>query len=203
MAPKMPSPRAPSPLPRRASRARQSGVVMAVTLIALVLLLIGIAAALRSVDTSALLVGNLAFRRDLTNRSETAIATARAALVSGAVSTETVRIADLASSNYSSAKLTSPNGIPTVLISDSAYTSAGYTSTTVDGVTLRWVIDRQCTAAGAFDTALCEFVSSSSDTSGSSWLKKPSGSNRPIYRISVRVTGPRSTEAYYQTSYLD
>jgi len=176
---------------------------MAITLIALALLLIAAAAALRSVDTSTLLVGNLAFRRDLTNRAETAIATAKAALVSGAVSTETVRIADLASSNYSSLKLSSPNGIPTVLISDSAYTSAGYASTTVDGITLRWVIDRQCTVAGAFDSSRCEYVANSGDTAGSNWLKKPSGANRPIYRISVRVTGPRNTEAYYQTSYLD
>jgi hypothetical protein len=33
--------------------------------------------------------------------------------------------------------------------------------------------------------------------------RKPSGSTRPIYRISVRVSGPRSTEAYFQTTYVD
>jgi hypothetical protein len=190
-------------------------MVMLITMVALVLLLIGVAAAIRTIDTSGILVGNLAFRRDLTNRSETAIATARAALVTGAISTDTVRAADLASSNYSAVRLaTGANGVPTVLLSDSAYTAAGYSQ--IDGtaangyVTLRWVIDRQCVVTGAFNSATstgtCETVANvGGDAGGSGQMmgRKPSGSTRPIYRISVRVSGPRSTEAYFQTTYVD
>ena len=36
------------------------------------------------------------------------------------------------------------------------------------------------------------------DKGGSSFLKKAGGGLRPVYRISVRVTGPRNTQAYLQ-----
>ncbi len=177
---------------------------MAMTLIALVLLLIGIVAMLRSVDTASTLVGNLAFRRDLTNRAESAFAAARTAFVSGALNAEAARSVDQPASNYSALKLQSPAGIPAVLVSDSAYKALyGDPATSKDGITLRWVIDRQCLAAGAFSTGSCEFMASSGDAGGTNWLRKPLGASRPIYRISVRVSGPHSTEAYFQASYVD
>jgi len=183
---------------------RQRGVVMAITLIALALLLIGAAAMLRTVDTSGILAGNLAFRRDLANRSEGAAAVARAALVSGALSTEAARTANLPQANYSATKLDAPGGVPTVLVDDSAYAAAGYAATSADKITLRWVIDRQCASGtAAFSTAACESVSSSGDAGGSSWLRKPNGASRPVYRISIRVTGPRDTEAYFQSTFAD
>ena len=177
---------------------------MAITLIALVLLLVAAAAMLRAVDTSGMLAGNLAFRRDLANRSETAIAAARAALVSGALSTGAARTVDLASANYSATRLPSSGGVPTVLASASAYKAAGYAASTADKVTLRWVIDRQCASGTvAFSTGACESVTSNGDAGGSSWLRKPNGASRPVYRISIRVTGPRDTEAYFQSTFAD
>ena len=43
---------------------------------------------------------------------------------------------------------------------------------------------------------------SSTDAGGSMHLatRKPSGAARGVFRISVRVTGPRNTEAYIQTT---
>lgn len=199
-----PRPRVPFRSTRPRSGRRQRGVVMAITLISLALLLIGAAAMLRTVDTSGMLAGNLAFRRDLANRSESAIVAARAALVSGALDTEAARSADLAKANYSATRLASSGGVPTVLASDAAYAAAGYASSAADKVTLRWVIDRQCASGTvAFSTAACEFVSSDGDAGGSSWLRKPNGASRPVYRISVRVTGPRDTEAYFQSTFVD
>ena len=192
------------PSNRPARPARQRGVVLLVTMIALLLLLVGAAAMLRSVDTSSVLVGNLAFRRDLTNRGEQAIVAARKALVSGALSAETTRDANLFSAYYSASKLeNSSSGIPKVLISDAAFASAGMTVADIsdDDVLVRYVIDRQCTAAGEFDTSTCEVVEGSSDDGGSNWLRKPGGESRPLYRISVRVTGPRNTQAYFQTTF--
>ena len=184
--------------------AQQRGVVLIVTMIALLLLLVGAAAMLRSVDTSSVLVGNLAFRRDLTNRGEQAIVAARKALVSGALSAETTRINNLASAYYSATKFENgSSGIPKVLISDAAFVSAGMTVADIsdDDVAVRYVIDRQCTATGEFDTRTCEVVALGSDDSGSNWLRKPGGVSRPLYRISVRVTGPRNTQAYFQTTF--
>ena len=63
----------PRPLatPRRRSPARrQAGVVMIITLIALVALLAASIALVRSFDSSMLQAGGLAFKRDLVNQGE-------------------------------------------------------------------------------------------------------------------------------------
>jgi hypothetical protein len=193
---------------------------MVFTLIALVLMLIAVAAVVRSVDTSAGVVSNLAFRRDLTNRAELAIAQAKAALnAGGSVFSETARSADLALAHYSATRLASPTGgigVPAVLVSNSAYDSAGYTciggagtaladcaKPGADGIVIRWVIDRQCVGGtSSFATSACAYLSGNQDAGGSAQLatRKPSGAARGLFRISVRVTGPRNTEAYIQTT---
>ena len=198
-----------------ARRQAQRGVIMILTMIALVLLLIVVAAMVRSTDTATAVIGNLAFRRDLANRAEIGISTAKAALNSGgAVYTSAARNSDLVTSNYSATRL--PNapgiGVPNVLTSDSAYQTAGYqclpASCTPDtnGVLVRWVIDRQCAGTNgttvAFSTDVCSYLRSTKDSGGTaqSNATKPTGASRALYRISVRVTGPRNTESYIQTT---
>lgn len=189
--------------PRRSPPAR--GMVMIFTLVALVLLLIGAAALIRTIDSSSIVVGNLAFRRDLTNRAESAIATARAALVSGAVATEAARQADVAGAHYYATKLANgAGGMPALLLNTSTY-DGNFSAPTAsaDGVTLRWVIDRQCVAAGAFTASNCETVANrAADNSGHGGIPV-AGSRRPVYRISVRATGPRNVEAFFQATYAD
>jgi hypothetical protein len=181
---------------------------MIFTLIALVLLLVGAAALLRTIDSTSILVGNLAFRRDLTNRAETAIVAARTVLVSGVVSTPTLREQDNVPGHYYASKLgNASNGVPSVLMkTTSGYDAAyGVPATSTDGITLRWVIDRQCVAAGSFNTSSCQnTTATTSDPGGAGGAGPPvAGTKRPVYRISVRVTGPRGTEAFYQTTYAD
>jgi len=202
------------------ARQAQRGIVMVFTLIALVLMLIAVAAVVRSVDTSTAVVGNLAFRRDLTNRAELAIAKAKAALnAGGAASTEAARGADVAAAHYSATRLASPAGgigVPAVLVSNSAYDTAGYSCMSgagtalpncstpgTDGIVIRWVIDRQCVAGtSTFGTNACGYLKTPKDPGGSSHLvtRKPDGAARSLFRISVRVTGPRNTETYIQTT---
>jgi type IV pilus assembly protein PilX len=179
---------------------------MLITLIAMVVLMIGAVAMVRSFDTSSILAGNLAFRRDLTNQGERGIALARAAFTgSGALSAETARNSDLLNSaNYSSIKLeTNAQGIPKLLVKDSLFSSAGMTETTdsTQGITVRYVVDRQCTGHGPPDDSSCVIATGSPDPSGSAWLQKPGGESRPVYRVSVRVTGPRNTQAFFQTTF--
>jgi type IV pilus assembly protein PilX len=203
--------------PRFASRPRrqaQRGVIMILTLVALVLLLIGVAAMVRSTDTATAVIGNLAFRRDLTNRAEVAIATAKATLNSGgALYSSASRDSDSAANNYSATRLPNATGIgvPSVLVSNSQYTNASYACLPAscvagtDGVLLRWIIDRQCSGTNGtpltFTTDACGFLRTTKDTRGSAQLNplKPTGAARGLFRISVRVTGPRNTEAYIQT----
>ena len=198
----------------RVGRRAQRGVIMIFTMIALVLMLIAVAAMVRTTGTSTSVIGNLAFRRDLTNRAEIAIAQAKTSLNTTGFS----YITNSTSAHYSATRLDSPAGgigVPTVLVSDSAYTAAGYTciggTGTVltncvagsDGVVIRWIIDRQCVlGTGNFDISLCGYLTASKDTRGTNFLasRKPNGANRALYRISVRVTGPRNNESYIQAS---
>lgn len=184
-------------------------MVLVITLLAMVVLLIGLVAILRTVDTAGLMVGNIAFRRDLTNRAEQAIAVARATLAGGSLSTT----ADNTTLHYSATKLanSSATGVPAILDNDDS--SAGYNhvygsdlaETTGDAtIKLRYVIDRQCNSGTTtFGTSACEYVSNPPQTKGVSQDRSLNGSTRAIYRISVRVTGPRDTVAYFQTTYAN
>ncbi len=188
----------------RALPHREQGVVLIGTLLALVLLLLAAFAMVKLSDTSTMLAGNLAFQRDLTNQAERAFVKARSALVSGGLSAETARNANQLALNYSASRLaTSANGIPQVLISDSAYAAFGLTAAELgdNGVTVRYVIDRLCLAAGEFSDASCEVTTSDTDKGGSSSARKPGAEKRPVYRVSVRVTGPRSTQAFFQSTF--
>jgi len=195
------------PLPRHA----QSGIVLVMTLICLVLMLVAAVALTRSSTNSLLLAGNMAFRRDLLNQAERGMAAAVKEFSSGTLTTESARIADQLnlSTNmvhYSASMLASnAQGIPNVLVNDTTFTNASmlsssdYTDSTA-GVTIRTVIDRQCSAAGAFDSATCVSTTqavSAAGTGGTS-IRRAKGQSRPTYRISVRVTGPRNTQVFHQ-----
>ena len=192
-------------LSRRAPQT-QRGIVMVIVLIALLILMIGGIALIRSADTSMLTAGNLAFKRDMVNQGERGIAKVVDALTSatGSLSSESTRQTNVLGSNYSAIVLASDaRGVPLVLVDSAAFTSAGMSAAadlvdTTSGVTIRFVIDRQCTTTGAFDAATCMTSPTASDKAGTSWIKRAGGENRPIYRISVRVIGPRRTEAYLQ-----
>lgn len=185
---------------RDAPARRQGGVIMIITLIALVILMIGGVALVRSFDTSMLLSGNLAFKRDLVNQGERGIARAIALLSSGgALGLEGTRQANALGSNYSAVALAADaHGVPLVLLNnDATYTAPDLTDAAIK---IRYVIDRQCAIAGPFSSDNCTTIATDSDKGGSSWLKKAGGGTRPVYRISVRVTGPRNTETYLQST---
>lgn len=190
-------------------RKKQAGVVIIMTLIALVILLITGVALIRSVDSTLGMAGNISFKRDLTNQADQGVAAAITALSnsSGALYSDSVRAANLTSANYSAVKLDSNDqGIPLVLINDSTFSSAGFTSsndispTDGDGnslqTTIRYVIDRQCNEAGTFSSIKytnCMYVPSgglSGDSSQDAYDNNSGTSDRAIYRISVRVKGP-------------
>jgi type IV pilus assembly protein PilX len=183
-----------------AQRRAQSGVVMVMTLICLVLMLIASVALTRSSTNSLLQAGNFAFKRDLLNQAERGFAQAVTDL--NAASTLT---ADVASINYSATQLASnAQGIPNVLINDSTFTSSGLTGSDItdstSGITIRTVIDRQCSAVGTFSTTNCVpyVVPTNTATSGTARLKQINGEEQATYRISVHVMGPRNTEVFQQ-----
>lgn len=183
----------------------QRGVALVIVLIALVILMISGVALVKSFGVSMTQSGNLAFKRDLKNEAERAVLTGVTLLTSGALSTETARIADSLSNNYSATRLASNSyGVPLVLTDDSRFSSAGMTGADITdtntGVTLRYVIDRQCQAAGEITATTCVTMSESTDSSVDGLHQQIKSESRPIYRISVRASGPRNTQVFIQTT---
>lgn len=200
-----------TPQPRstasRGPAGRPRGIVLPFTLIALVVLLLAGVALIRAMDVSLLQAGNLAFRRDLANQAERGFAQASTLLSSGALSTETNREADSLANNYAASRLASnAQGIPTVLVNDSAFTNAGFTGADITdsatGVTVRWVIDRQCAATGSALSTSCATANRATDSAADDRYKLVNAETQPVYRISVRATGPRNTQAFFQSTVL-
>jgi type IV pilus assembly protein PilX len=193
---------------RKCGCARQHGVTLIIALIALVVLTVGAVAMTRSSDVSLRMAGNLAFKRDLVNQGERAIATALTELNTGGLAAEPTRTANRLASNYSSTLLgSSAQGIPNVLLSESAFTAAGFTRADIadasTGVTVRYVIDRQCSGTGAYDIAACQAVTAKpppKSCDGVNCDVTTGAVTRPVYRISVRITGPRGNQTYTQTT---
>lgn len=188
------------------SRRPESGFILLFTLVALVVVLVAGLSLIKAMDVSLLQAGNLGFRRDLVNQAERGMAQAMARFGSaGALATEALRNANAPTVNYSASRLaTNAQGIPTLLLSDAAFTAAGMTGADLtdsrSGVTVRIVIDRQCTAVGDIAGNACALATSEGDRSADDRYRQVRGEVQPIYRISVRATGPRNTQAYFQST---
>jgi len=182
---------------------QQSGIVMIVTLIALALLLLASVALIRSTDANLMIAGHLSFKRDIVNRTERLIPTISGVFNNGVLSTSLARELDNPAGNYSATILqTNPAGIPTVLLDTIVFDSTYSGNNIIDTggqTTIRYVIDRMCLTTGPISSTSCTLSSDRTDPSGDPDFKVP-GAARPLYRISMRVTGPRNTEAYIQTT---
>lgn len=191
--------------------ARQRGVILIVTLLALVILLIGSVALVRSFNASLFMAGNLAFKRDLVNQAERASAVVLTQMTSGALNALATRESNATALNYSASVLaTNAQGIPNALLSDAAFAAVGVAGNDIvvagQGVTLRYVVDRLCNAAGselALGPAANCAVGASPDARGGSASEMNRATMPPqvLYRLSVRAGGPRNTQAYFQTTF--
>ena len=190
------------------TRKAQSGIIMFITLISLVVMLLASIALVRSTDTSMLIAGHLSFRRDITNQAERAIPAIRAVFQgTGALSTVNSRNSDSIGANYY-ATIQSSNafGIPNALLDTGSVTyNTNVISDPTTAVTVRYLIDRMClptTPNAPASSANCGLTLSVSNQScGSQDCITAKGPDVPIYRISVRATGPRNTETYMQSTF--
>ena len=183
---------------------RERGVVLLFCLIVLVILLAGGVAVVRSMHTSLTSAGNLAFRRDLVNQGERAVSAVLAKFATGGTLAATT--ADVPAENFKATKLdTNAQGMPTALFDDTAFATVGKTSNDiVDStaqVSIRYVIDRLCTASGAATSTSC--VQSSAAPSGGTAgpVPPPPPPTATVYRLSMRVSGPRETQVFLQSTF--
>lgn len=186
--------------------ARQRGVVLIFTLIVLLILTIGAVALMRSMNTSLFGAGNLAFRRDLANQGELAVANVMAEFLTGDLSPTGTHspTANYPADNYSATILPSNSeGVPTALLTSTLSPAVGtlpdLTGATSD-VQIRYVIDRMCSATGTPTGALC-VQSTTLPPDMTSRDKTPKVPTATVYRLTVRVSGPRSTQVFLQTTF--
>lgn len=199
-----------------ALRARQSGVVLMIALIILVALTIGGIALVRSVDTTNLISGNLAFQQAATRSGEAgtedAIRTVIEAgtflslqsddLTRGYVASSPV--AGLATpaewNTFWSTRL--PATLPVTV--KACANRVCNLPTDVAGNTVSYAVQRLCLTSGIpGDTPSgCSVYSQKTPKSGD---EKGAGGtevgaqDQYLYRITTRVTGPRNTVSYIQT----
>ena len=187
-------------------RQRQRGVVLLFCLIILVVLLAGGVAVVRSMNSSLFGAGNMAFKRDLLNQGQQAVVKATSLFATGGalVGASAQSRADL---NYSAVQLaTNAQGIPSALLgNDESFAAIGRAANDLTGATpdvkVRYVIERLCSAAGAPTSATC--VQSQSAPMGGSAVvpPPPPPPTATVYRLTARVTGPRDTQVFLQTSF--
>ena len=217
--------------PRRSPVRRptgQRGVVLLFSLIALVIMLIAAVALVRSFNTTLFAAGNVGFKRDMRNQSEMAVNTTLGYFRAGgplntAANRANTPAAGANTTNYSATMLpTNAQGIPNALaLSDgvfaAAYNAPDLQSPDAGGsVKVRYVIDRLCSSAGDESTlgaASC-VLAVNPTAAGSSLLNLQSAERAGltpgaaaavpkgvVYRLSMRVTGPRNTQSFFQSTF--
>lgn len=199
---------------------RERGVVLVFALIALLIMMVGAVALVRSFNTSLLNTGSLAFKKDLIHRNEATIAQileqARRPVGLMNATTPTAVYDTL---NYSPLILPQNNhqGIPDLLLMSDADFDASPVARVSndiqlaeDQITLRYVIDRQCDRDGPPSNDNCvtgtpSVPGGSADTPIRAENASSGGAGgltvMPVYRLSIRATGPKGTLAFYQTTF--
>lgn len=193
----------------------QHGVSLFIALIALVALSFAGLALIRSVDTTNLIAGNLAFRQGALHASDIGIETAYNALGTTIVNKEadsccaagtsmyyaTKRAADAAGMPCATAFVTgvlTPT-CPTVI----NWSNVGAT-TTAQGYQVRYVIDRWCEGVLPITNIPGNCSVDQTAATGSKKAGAPvfAASNLVAYRITVHVTGPRNNVSVAQSLVL-
>jgi hypothetical protein len=104
---------------------------------------------------------------------------------------------------------TNAQGVPTALLDDTAFALVGTTANDIvptanSQVKIRYVIDRLCmatppTTVASISTCVQSTGLPTGGTANRNTAVAPPSAT--IYRISVRVDGPRSTQAFLQTTF--
>ncbi len=187
-----------------APASRQGGVILLYALIAMVILMVSGLALVRGTRTALAVSGNFALRRDLLNQGEVGVSNAMAAFgAAGQLSAATARTASLPAANYSATTLPDQNGIPTALLDDTVFAGVGSTGNDIAGtygISIRYVIDRLCSAAGTPTLSNCAAYKSGGDKGNMNNTQNAGTTFQPVYRITVRVTGPKNTITFLQTT---
>lgn len=198
----------------------QKGVVLLIALIALVAVTLAGLALMRSVETGLMIAGNLSFRQAAITGADAAIEQAieqLATLDQDALSNDGT-IAGYYANRLDGCDLTG-SATPTEPTDDvqwnpngAALPNCNMIAAAVDvnrlppGYEASYVINRMCSASLPQRQTDCTLFQESSSGGGTNssmdsvsyGTPVPAGEGRPYYRITVRISGPRSTVAFVQ-----
>lgn len=197
--------------------ALQQGVVLFIALIALVVMSLAAVALIRSVDTNTMIAGNLAFKQSALVSSDRGVETALAWVEAKTIATPADLNADTAANadnGYFATYLT-PDLDDDAILKDSdtwADAKSSYATgadiaagTGPDGNNIRYIVQRMCREAVAPTADKCLFGEAELG-SGSKGVKDATEAGAiintqqsPMYRVTVKVTGPKNTVSYAQT----
>lgn len=206
-------------LATRPRSGRQRGVVLFIALIVMVAMSLAAIALIRSVDTTNVLIGNLAFRQSSILPANLAVEAAAAALFTDAAPTGVPTIADptadLPAENYYAKWQNSDDarGVPKQLQTKNDWTlpktldAMDTNDANVAGVNkmkVRYVIERMCLDGGPAQPANCDMLPPKQNpgTTVHDCSTDPAGCPKlnpiPFYRVTIRVDGPQNTTSFLQ-----
>jgi type IV pilus assembly protein PilX len=192
---------------RRASssfrpRARQRGIVLIVALIVMVATILAAIALISSIDVATLISGNLAFRQSGVQAADAGVEVARKWLMAQ----PTANLETPRAPSYWATFNGGAVGVFNPATFDWTNNASAMTTDPNTGNTVAYVVHRMCGNTGAPDPSTCVTAKTSGSDEGSSKRIKEGGEYfdagspgfTPFYRITVRVSGPRSTVTYVQ-----
>ncbi|TCV88956.1 pilus assembly PilX family protein [Sulfurirhabdus autotrophica] len=184
---------------------QQRGVVLFIALIALVAMTLAGIALMRSVDTSTIISGNLAFKQAATSSGDSGLETAVSWI---SLQSNSVLEAGDATQGYyatSGSKVFTNDATwgATVSVAATGIDINGY-GTDSSANTTRYIIERMCNSTGPTSSTTCLFgaetpLDNQRQIEGADLAGANVGSAlSPMYRVTARVTGPRNTISYVQ-----
>jgi Tfp pilus assembly protein PilX len=191
---------------------KQRGVVLFLALIALVALSLAAVALIRSVDTSTLIAGNIAFKQSATTSADAGVESAIAWLTGVQSANSSINVLTNAThpfniTNAANGYYSNANSID--LFADATWSISTIPAVTdSSGNTVSYIIERMCrTADVAIQNADCLFSDAVEDSNGQQIALPqdvcdgdgcPVAGQTPQIRITARATGPKNSVSYVQ-----
>ena len=195
---------------------KQRGVVLFFTLIALVAMSLAAVALIRSVDTSTLIAGNLAFKQAATTSGDAGIEAAVNWMAAIEAANNAINVLNDPAHPFNITDLAARPGYhssadPALdITADATWDDVNNVLVGTDGSgnTVRYIIQRMCRIANQpIQNANCLFSGALEDNNGQSiplpqevceGAGCPVAGQTPQIRITSRATGPKSTVSYVQ-----
>jgi Tfp pilus assembly protein PilX len=193
----------------------QQGLVLFVALMALVVMSLASVALIRSVDTSSQITGNLAFKQSTSITSsyglEAMADTIGSQLRIYATTNDPSNGYYAVCTTFDTGATGQCNGEN--LVAEATWTDANSKLAAGAGIadgkdpygnTIRYIVERMCNQAGNINIDRCLMASSPTDTSSKNVvgigtpILEPISEPLPLYRVTVRISGPKNTVTYVQ-----